>query len=127
MKFVHILMLLGALFLVLVMSTYVKRQTVENFDSAMIDHLQELDKKYTNKKARRYNNVSDGMNDFLQGYLNEAADNEEQSSGLIKNTMDSPAIIGSTCAQHGTGVRPHLPKTAAHAKPAENMAFPAAQ
>ena len=36
MKFVHILMLLGALFLVLVMSTYVKRQTVEHFDSALM-------------------------------------------------------------------------------------------
>jgi len=122
MKFVHILMLLGALFLVLVMSTYVKRQTVENFDSALMDHLEDLDKKYTNKKARRYNNVSDGMNDFLQGYLNEAGDNEEQASGLIKNTMDSPAIIGSTRTESGNllmGNRSsatHSPKSEIHEK-----------
>ena len=70
MKFEHILMLLGALTLVLFLSAYMKQTTVENFDGELIDHLQELDKRYTNKKARRYNQVSDGMNDFLQGYLN---------------------------------------------------------
>jgi len=122
MKFVHILMLLGALFLVLLLSTYMKRQTVENFDGAMIDHLQDLDKKYTNKKARRYNNVSDGMNDFLQGYLNEAGDNEEQSSGLIQNTMNSPALIGSTLTESGNLVMgnrssaTHAPKSEIHEK-----------
>jgi len=122
MKFVHILMLLGALFLVLLISTYTKRQTVENFDAALLDHLQDLDKKYTNKKARRYNNVSDGMNDFLQGYLNEAGDNEEQSSGLIKNTMDSPALVGSTLTNSGSLVMgnrssaTHAPKSEIHQK-----------
>jgi hypothetical protein len=122
MKFVHILMLLGALFLVLLLSTYMKRQTVENFDAALLDHLQDLDKKYTNKKARRYNNVSDGMNDFLQGYLNEAGDNEEQASGLIKNTLDSPAIVGSTRTESGNLVMgnrssaTHAPKSEIHQK-----------
>jgi Ricin-type beta-trefoil lectin domain len=92
MKFTYILMLLGALVLVLMLSSVMKRHTVENFDSATIDKLQALDKYVTNKKARRYNKVSDAMDDFLPGYLTPSGDNEDQASKLIKNTMNTPIL-----------------------------------
>lgn len=122
MKFEHILMLLGALTLVLFLSAYMKQTTVENFDGELIDHLQELDKRYTNKKARRYNQVSDGMNDFLQGYLNNEGNNEDQASDLIQGTMSGPAIVGSTRTPSGNLVlgnrssATHAPKSEIHEK-----------
>ena len=122
MKFEHILMLLGALTLVLFVSAYMKQTTVENFDGELIDHLQELDKKYTNKKARRYNQVSDGMNDFLQGYLNNEGNNEDQASEIIQQTMSGPAIVGSTRTPSGNLVlgsrssATHAPKSEIHEK-----------
>ena len=122
MKFNYILMLLGALFLVLMISTFMKRRTVEHFDTAAIDHLQALDQKYTNKKARRYNKVSDAMDDFLQGYLNTAGDNEDQASKMIKSTMDGPFIAASTKAASGNLLfkkdsgATHAPKSDIHDK-----------
>ena len=102
MKFTYIFMLLGALVLVLMLSSVMKRHTVENFDSVEIDKLQRLDKYVTNKKARRYNKVSDAMDDFLPGYLNESGDNEDQASSLIKNTLNSPILVPSTQTASGS-------------------------
>ena len=122
MKFNYILMLLGALFLVLMISTFMKRRTVEHFDTAAINHLQALDQKYTNKKARRYNKVSDAMDDFLQGYLNTAGDNEDQASKMIKSTMDGPFIAASTKTASGNLLfkkdsgATHAPKSDIHDK-----------
>lgn len=122
MNFTNILMLLGALVLVLMLSTFMKRRTVEHFDTAMIDHLQTLDKEFTNKKARRYNKISDGMNDFLQGYLNTAGDNEDQASNMIKSTLNSPFLAASTKTASGNLIVPkdsgatHAPKSAIHDK-----------
>ena len=100
MKFSYILMLLGALVVVLFLSTLMKKSTVENFDS--IDDFQALDKKFTNLKARRYNGISDSMNDFLGGYLNSRGDNEDQASELIKGTMNSTVVVNSTNTPSGS-------------------------
>ena len=100
MKFSYILMLLGALLVVLFLSRQMKKSTVENFDS--IDDFQALDKKFTNLKARRYNAISDSMNDFLGGYLNSRGDNEDQASELIKGTMNSTVVVNSTNTPSGS-------------------------
>ena len=93
-------MLLGALLVVLFLSRQMKKTTVENFDS--IDDFQALDKKFTNLKARRYNAISDSMNDFLGGYLNSRGDNEDQASELIKGTMNSTVVVNSTNTTNAT-------------------------
>ena len=101
MKFTYILMLLGALVLVLMLSSFMKRRTIENFDTASLDLMQVVDKQVTNRKARRYNKVSDAMNDFVGGYLDSTGSNEDQSSILIKNTLNSPFLASSTDTNSG--------------------------
>lgn len=93
------------------------QETFEDGDTAMLQRLRASDKQLTNRKARRYNNVSDGMNDFLGGYLNRSGDNEEQANHLIQRTMDGVAMVGSTQTSSGLlpiGVKTsntHVPKS----------------
>ena len=103
MKFSYILMLLGALVVVLFLSTLMKRSSIETFDGALpVDDFMAMNKNVTNINARRYNSVSDTMNKFLPGYLNSRQDNEDQASDQIKGTMNSSILVNSTKTPSGS-------------------------
>ena len=79
MKIQVMLMLLGVLVVVIASSFFLKKK-VEHFvdlppDTQRLIDYKKLDRQLTNEDARRFNYVSDGMNDFLGGFLNPAHNN----------------------------------------------------
>jgi hypothetical protein len=115
MKVQFILMLLGVLVVILSIGYYTSQQPVtENFDTDVClknpnfpgcntgpTTLEKSDAIFTNAKARRFNNVSDGMNDFIGGYFNENQSNSEQANQMVKQTMNSLSLAGSTKTASG--------------------------
>jgi Ricin-type beta-trefoil lectin domain len=115
MKVQFILMLLGVLVVILSIGYYTSQQPVtENFDTDVClknpnfpgcntgpTNLETSDAVFTNAKARRFNNVSDGMNDFIGGYFNADQSNSEQANKMVKQTMNSISMAGSTKTASG--------------------------
>ena len=97
MKFQVMLTLLGVLFIVIAFSFFQKRK-VENFtddtDSQRLRDYKRLDKELTNADARRYNYVSDGMNDFLGGFFNPQRNNEPVITKQIQDAVNNVQVVG---------------------------------
>ena len=104
MKFQVMLTLLGVLFIVIAFSFFLKRK-VEHFaddtDSQRLRDYKNLDKDLTNADARRYNYVSDGMNDFLGGFFNPQRNNEPVITKQIQDAVNNVQVVGSTKTESG--------------------------
>ena len=111
MKFQVMLTLLGVLFIVIAFSFFLKRK-VEHFaddtDSQRLRDYKNLDKDLTNADARRYNYVSDGMNDFLGGFFNPQRNNEPVITKQIQDAVNNVQVVGSTKTESGNYLQPSL-------------------
>jgi hypothetical protein len=142
MKTTMVITLLGILVVIMVLVPLFMSQSKElaireDFDpSTDIQNAERADVKFTNAKAMRFNNVSDGMNDFLGGYLTNKYENpstgaidptliaqdQATANGLIQQTMNGVAMVGSTRTPSGLlplGVRTtntHLPYSSVQQK-----------
>ena len=114
MKVYTIITLLGILFVIIALSFQLKRKTVEGFDtlpdSPLTAQYKALDKKYTNDTTRRYNYVSDGMNDFIGGLWDPGYDNETVITKQIQDALQNVAVTGSTRTQSGNELVPKTEK-----------------
>jgi hypothetical protein len=117
MKIQVMLMLLGVLVVVIASSYFLKKKN-EHFadappDTSRLSEYKKLDKDLTNANARRYNYVSDGMNDFLGGFFNPQNNNEPVITKQIQDAVNNVQVVGSTKTESGNYLQP-MPNANTH-------------